>query len=552
MTNDESAAAEVPTPEEVRLFEFLERYLDSLHSGDVVSRSVLIERHPELAKCVRCIELLDRLAPERPAAKTTEASVQPATPQAFGKYELLEEIGRGGMGVVFRARQTDLDRLVAIKMILSSRLASADDVGRFHAEAKAAGSLRHPNIVAIHDAGEIHGQHFFAMDFVEGRSLAQALAAGPFEPKQAVECLAAIGKAVQYLHEHHIIHRDLKPSNILLAPDGTPFVTDFGLAKALAFDSPHTETGTMVGTLGYMPPEQTLGEPATPQGDVYSLGAILFEALTGRPPFQNASPFDTLMQVMEEDPPRLRKLNRNVPLTLEWICLKCLEKNPQNRYESAAALVDDLEKFLRGDPLLTAAPGLLRTIIRWGRREPALAGHLGTLAVCALILQIKYMISGFDRPYHLMVMSVFAAWALAAVICCWLMRRLRLPDVVQYAWAAFDAAFLTLLLYVTPPEVGQLGAGPILVGYPLLIVAAGLFFRVRLVTFMTVACVLSYAILVLCGREPIIRPQYNVIYEAALGVIGFMVGYQAYRIRLLTRYFEKEERGKVADPPAAE
>ncbi len=188
-------------------------------------------------------------------------------------------------------------------MILSSRLASADDVGRFHAEAKAAGSLRHPNIVAIHDAGEVHGQHFFAMDFVEGRSLAQALAAGAFEPKQAAECLAAIGKAVQYLHEHHIIHRDLKPSNILLAPDGTPFVTDFGLAKALAFDSPHTETGTMVGTLGYMPPEQTLGEPATPRSDVYSLGAILFEMLTGRPPFQNASPFDTLMQVMEEDPP---------------------------------------------------------------------------------------------------------------------------------------------------------------------------------------------------------------------------------------------------------
>ena len=166
MTNDENAA-EVPTPEDVRLFEFLERYLDSLHSGDVVSRSVLIERHPELAKCVRCIELLDRLAPERPS-KTTDVPAQPATPQSFGKYELLEEIGRGGMGVVFRARQTDLDRLVAIKMILSSRLASADDVGRFHAEAKAAGSLRHPNIVAIHDAGEVHGQHFFAMDFVEG------------------------------------------------------------------------------------------------------------------------------------------------------------------------------------------------------------------------------------------------------------------------------------------------------------------------------------------------------------------------------------------------
>ena len=497
---------------------------------------MLFERHPEMRRWVRCIELLDRLAPERPSAKTEASAAPPPTPQPFGKYELLEEIGRGGMGVVFRARQTDLDRLVAIKMILSSRLASADDVSRFHAEAKAAGSLRHPNIVAIHDAGEVHGQHFFAMDFVEGRSLAQALADGPFEPRQAAQCLAAIGRAVHYLHEHQIVHRDLKPSNILLAPDGTPFVTDFGLAKALAFDAPHTQTGTMVGTLGYMAPEQTLGESGSvsPQSDVYSLGAILFELLTGRPPFQNASPFDTLMQVMEEDPPRPRKLNREVPLTLEWICLKCLEKQPRNRYPSAAALVDDLEKFLRGEPLLTAAPGPIRSLVRWCRREPALASHLGALAVSAVILQLKYMVSGTDRPYHLMVMSVFGAWALAAIACCWLMRRLRLPDVVQYAWAFSDAAFLTLLLYVTPVEPGQFGAGPLLVGYPLLIVAAGLFFRVRLVVFMTVACVVSYAVLVAIGREPIIQTQYTLIYAAALGVIGFVVGYQVYRVRMLT------------------
>ena len=434
-------------------------------------------------------------------------------------------------------------------MILASRLASPDDVGRFHAEARAAGSLRHPNIVAIHDAGEVHGQHFFAMDFVEGRSLAQALAEGPFQPRQAAQCLAAIGKAVDYLHAHHIIHRDLKPSNILLAPDGTPFVTDFGLAKALAFDSPHTQTGTMVGTLGYMAPEQALGETAKATSDVYSLGAILFELLTGRPPFQNASPFDTLVQVIEEDPPRPRKLKRDVPLPLEWICLKCLEKQPRNRYPSAAALVDDLERFLRGDPLLRAAPGPVRSVIRWGRREPALASHLGAIAVSVLILQLKYMVSGSDPPYHLMVMSVFAAWGLTAVACCWLMRRLKLPDIVQYAWAAFDAGFLSLLLYVTPPEPGQAGAGPLLVGYPLLIVASGLFFRVRLVTFMTVACLVSFGVLVAVGREPVIRPQYTLIYAAALGVIGFVVGYQAYRVRILSGYFEKEDgvRGEKSE-----
>ncbi len=501
MTNTgDEPTIEMPTPDEARLFEFLERYLDSLHSGDLASRSVLIERHPELGQFVRCIELLDRLAPDAPVAKGDKPLVETklATPQPFGKYELLEEIGRGGMGVVFRARQTDLDRNVAIKMILSSRLASADDVGRFHAEAKAAGSLRHPNIVAIHDAGEVHGQHFFAMDYVEGRSLAQALANGPFEPRPAAQCVAAIGRAVEYLHEHQIIHRDLKPSNILLAPDGTPYVTDFGLAKALAIDSPHTQTGTMVGTLSYMAPEQTLGESGSisPRSDVYSLGAILFELLTGRPPFQNASPFDTLMQVMEEDPPRPRKLNRDVPLSLEWICLKCLEKQPRNRYQSAAALVEDLERFLRGEPLVDAAPGPIRSLIRWSRREPALATHLAGIAVSAGILQLKYMVSGRDPKYHLMVMSVFGAWALIAVIACWLMRQLRIPDYVQYAWAAADAVFLSLLIYVTPVEEGQFGAGPLLVGYPLLIVASGQFFRVRLVTFMTAACLIAYGVLV--------------------------------------------------------
>lgn len=523
--------------EEARLLELMERYLDSLQSGDLDSRSVLIERHPELAKWLRCLELLDRLAPEPDAAAKTPEKTS-AAPQPFGKYELLEEIGRGGMGVVFRARQTDLDRAVALKMILSSRLASSEDVRRFYAEARAAGSLRHPNIVGIHDAGEVHGQHFFAMDFVEGRSLAQALSDGPFEPRQAAVCLAAIGRAVQYLHEHQIVHRDLKPSNILLAADGTPFVTDFGLAKALGTDANHTQTGAIVGTLGYMSPEQAAGKQSetSPRSDVYSLGAILFELLTGRPPFKNPSPLDTLLQVIERDPPRPRQLRHDIPLSLEWICLKCLEKEPRNRYDSAAALVADLERFLRGEPLQVGPPGVLRTIVRWARREPTLASHLGALGVAATIVQAKYLFAGFDRPYHLTMMGTFAAWGLVAVIFHWFMRRVRRWDLVQYAWAASDAAFLTLMLYIveSPPSTVP---GPLLIGYPLLIVAAGLFFRVRLVTFMTIACLLSYASLILLGREPIFRSQYNMIYLATLVVIGLVVGYQAYRIRMLTTYF---------------
>jgi tRNA A-37 threonylcarbamoyl transferase component Bud32 len=481
-------------------------------------------------------------------APPAASDAQRAEPQQFGKYELLEEIGRGGMGVVFRARQTDLDRIVALKMILSNRLASTDDVRRFYAEARAAGSLRHPNIVAIHEVGQAHGQHFFAMDYVEGKSLADALLDGPFEARRAAQCVAVIGRAIEYLHEHKIIHRDLKPSNILVAADGTLYVTDFGVAKALGGARLQTETGAIVGTLGYMAPEQAGGQSSeiSFQSDVYSLGAILFELLTGRPPFRNPNPLDTLMQVIQGEPPRPRQLNPTVPPSLERICLKCLEKEPHNRYESAAALVDDLERYLRDEPPKVGPPGIAQSLWRWARREPTLAAHLAAVAASALIVQVWYMLYGHGLAYHLTVMGIFAAWAAVAAVCHWLLRRASGANAVRFAWAASDVFVLTLMLYIAadPPEP----LGPLLIGYPLLIVASGLFFRVRLVAFMTVTCLLSYAALVVLNREPIIRPQYNLIYAAALAVIGFVVGFQAYRLRVLTRYFD-ERKTEISKSP---
>jgi serine/threonine protein kinase len=544
------APDEALSPDDAALFAMLEHYMSSLHQGDLLSRSVMIDGNPALAKWMRYLELLDRLAPDRTAVDAASSERVPAvtemTPQPFGKYQLLEEIGRGGMGVVYRAHQTDLDRSVALKMILSSRLASPDDVRRFYAEARAAGSLRHPNIVGIHEAGEVHGQHFFAMDFIEGRSLAQELAGGPFDPGRAAECVAAVARAVQYLHEHHMIHRDLKPSNILLAPDGTPYVTDFGLAKTLGGNSVHTQSGLIVGTIGYMSPEQATGHaPAhSPLSDIYSLGAILFELLTGRPPFQNASPIDTLLEVIEGEPPRPRQLNRHIPIALELVCLRCLEKDPRRRYPSAAALVADLEHFLRGEPLDVTPAGVVHRVLRWARREPTLAMHLGAIFVCALIVQIKYMISGYDLPYHLVVMLLFGAWAGVALMCQFLLRRSGEKNGPRYLWAFADAYLLTAMLYIADNPLG-----PLLIGYPLLIVASGLFFRVRLVTFMTIACLTAYGLLVLVGRDPVVKPQYTLLYAAALAVIGLVCGYQAYRVRVLSGYFEG--RGTRSDGETA-
>jgi eukaryotic-like serine/threonine-protein kinase len=274
--------------------------------------------------------------------------------QTFGEYELLAEIARGGMGVVYRARQTILDRVVALKMILAGRLADSEDVTRFRSEAAAAGKLQHPNIVAVHDVGEFDGQHFFTMEYIEGISLDQKLAHGPLAGKVAARYVRILARAVAYAHKQGILHRDLKPSNILIGSDDEPHITDFGLAKRLGPESSgQTRSGAILGTPSYMSPEQAQGKSQDlgPASDVYSLGAILYELVTGRPPFRAESPLDTVMQVIDNDalPPRL--LNPKIDHDLETICMKCLEKNASMRYPSADALGEDLQRYLDGDSI---------------------------------------------------------------------------------------------------------------------------------------------------------------------------------------------------------
>ncbi len=272
------------------------------------------------------------------ALRASDASMKG---KSFGDYELLEEIGRGGMGVVYRAKQRSLNRTVALKMILRGELATPEDLARFQTEAQAAAHLEHPNIVPVYEAGQRDGQAYFSMRFVEGQTLAEMLARGPLRPRDAARYLAAISRAVHYAHEHGILHRDLKPSNILIDKDDQPHVTDFGLAKRVSGEAPQagrTETGAIVGTPAYMAPEQVSNRRGTPSpaSDVYSLGVILYEMLTGRPPFQAPTPVDTLLLVLDQDPVRPRLLNPGVDADLEMICLKCMQKEPDLRYPSAA------------------------------------------------------------------------------------------------------------------------------------------------------------------------------------------------------------------------
>jgi WD40 repeat protein len=357
------------------------------------------QRFPEHADTLRAqIELHRAMAadagsgpgPSRSAEAETLAPVTPAPgapawPRVPG-YEILGELGRGGMGVVYRARQTALNREVALKMVLAGEHAGAAERARFRAEAEAVARLSHPNVVQIHEVGEHDGLPFFSLEYCPGGSLAGRLDGTPWPARRAAELVETLARGVHAAHQAGVVHRDLKPANVLLTADGIPKVTDFGLAKRLDVDTGQTQSGAIVGTPSYMAPEQAAGRPKDvgPAADVYALGAILYELLTGRPPFRAATPLDTVLQVVGDDPVPPRRLQPMVPRDLETVCLKCLDKQPRRRYASAAALAADLRRFLAGEPVTARPVTSVERALKWARRRPAVAGLLLLVAAVTL------------------------------------------------------------------------------------------------------------------------------------------------------------------------
>lgn len=568
---------------ESRLERVLGELTDRLRRGQAVNLEAAIALHPDLADDLRqlwpAVVLAEELAPPLAAEDETTLKPQgstakpvPFTKRTFGDYELLEELGRGGMGVVYRAWQKSLARTVALKMMLSVD-ASQEELLRFKAEAAAIGRLDHPNLVPIYESGEVDGIPYFSMKYVEGQTLAQRVAEAPLPAREAAAILLKVADAIEHAHSKGILHRDLKPSNILIDSNGEPHVTDFGLAKDVGsrdelkrerdpngelppFHS-ITATGAIIGTPSYMPPEQaarTRGK-LSPASDVYSLGAILYFMLTGRPPFAAASLVDTLMLVLEQEPVAPRMLNPKVDRDLEIICLKCLQKPADLRYGSAAALAMDLRSYLAGESI-SAGPrslfGFISRMLRPTHHEAVLENwgllwiwhSLMILALCGFSNVMKWIDVTAEWTYPAFWTAGLITWAFFF----WEMRKRGGPisfveRQIAHVWAAavLAAIFMFLIEMIMGLNVLTLS--------PLLAVFAGMVFLVKAGmlsgTFYINALVLFATSLVMAAWTAFDLITFGVVSA----VCFFIPGLKYYRQRLRSIADAKGEEGSHIPAP---
>jgi predicted Ser/Thr protein kinase len=561
MTPPSTAEALSPADEDL-LAELVEALSETRGTAALALLERQVAEHPRLAGQLRelfaTMSMAEAVAEEstilewrdrsRPApAASRPLPVEPGgfvpgvtpLPASFDDYELLEELGRGGMGVVYRARQKSLGRTVAVKMLLRRDLATAADLNRFQSEAEAAARLDHPGIVSIFEVGECGGHPFYSMRFIEGTTFAKRLAAGPVPPREAAAILVQVAEAVDAAHRRGVLHRDLKPSNILIDSSGTPHVSDFGLAKRIEEDQDVTHTGAILGTPCYMSPEQAAGSRGDvgPTSDVWSLGAILYQTLTGRPPFQAANPMDTLLAVLESDPPVPRSLDPAVDRDLELIALKSLQKPQELRYASAAALAADLRAYLAGEPVAARRGGFGEIVARlfrethhatvlenWGLLWMWHSVVILTLCVVTDVLAWQGVVSRW--PYMVLWGGGLAVWAPIF----WALRHRAGPVTaverqIAHIWGG--SVIASVLLF----WVEGLLALPVLTLSPVLALLAGIVFFAKAGilsgAFYVQAAVLFGTALVMC----LVPAWQHVIFGIVSGLCFFVPGLKYYRQR---------------------
>lgn len=531
---------------EARLAAALDELAARQKAGQTIDWARLRAEQPDLVDELRQLlavgQVVEGLAQVTRSSPSTPPTVEPprgALPQSFDRYRLEEELGRGGMGVVYKAWDNELQRHIALKMILRGQQASPADQARFRTEAKAAAGLTHSNIVPVYHVGESEGLAYFSMKLVPGPTLARIVADGPLPQRRAAEIVRDVARAVQHAHEQGILHRDLKPSNVLLDEEGRPLVTDFGLAKRSAGDPSLTGTGMILGTPSYMAPEQAEAGAATePTADIYSLGAILYELLTGRPPFLASTPVDTLLLVRTEEPVRPKLLNPGLDLDLEFICRKCLEKNPAHRYASAAALAHDLDAFLAGEPVSARTSSLVYLLTRFFRdthHAPVLENwgvlwmwhSLQLLLLCG-VTGVMYAAGVHGHLPYLLLWSIgLVVWGSIF----WNLRRRGGPVTfverqIGHAWTAGVAASIAIFIVEVLLDLPALELTPVLA------VIAGMVFLFKAGTlsgwFYGAAAAMFLAVVPMAWLGP---PWSLAIFGAISALSFFLPGLKYYRQR---------------------
>lgn len=545
-----------------QLADILAKLTDRVQRGEAVNLEQVCRAHPLLASDLRELwgtvlvanAVGSDIRDETPRDGQEQEDGFEQPPRRVGEYELLREIGRGGMGVVYLARQVNLDRELAVKTILRGPFASAADRQRFLAEAQAAARLDHPGIVPVYQVGEDAGRMYFSMKYIPGSTLADLLVDGPLEPHVTARIMSQVSRAIEFAHQHGVLHRDLKPSNILIDEAGQPHLTDFGLAKRITDPHSMTHSGAIVGTPAYMSPEQAAGNRGWvgPSSDVYSLGAILYHALTGVPPFQARTPVDTLMKVIEQDPVPPRQLNRQVDRDLELIAVRCLQKPTDLRYASAAALADDLEAYLNHQPI-SARSGRLTHVVSRLFRETHHATvlenwgvlwmwHSLALLVACLLTNVLFWKQIDNRwAYFYLWSAGFGTWA--AVF--WFLRHRQGPvTFVERQIAHIWAAALLCIIALFPLEA-YLGLAPLKLS-PVLGLIAGMVFLVKAGILSGVFYIQAAALFVTAGLMAVFTSYEHLIFGVVSAACFFFPGLKYYRQQVLRQQLDRAD----GDEPA--
>lgn len=528
---------------------------DQLHQGQPVDLHQVCSEHPlcrqnplladELRAIWGTIIVTDAIGSHEvrlmgdSSSTTSDSNVwRMSLPCNFGDYRLIEEVGRGGMGVVYRAEQVGLGRQVAVKMILKDQLASESERQRFFAEARATARLQHAGIVPVYDVGEIDARPYFAMQYIQGRTLQELINTNSIDERQSVRIVAMIAEAVDFAHQNGILHRDIKPSNILVDSNGIARLTDFGLAKHTDAGESLTRTGVVLGTPSYMSPEQASGRMGniSPASDVYSLGSVLYHALTGRPPFVAKTTMDMLLQVMEQDPPSARLLNPKIDRDLEMVLVRCLQKPPDLRYPSAAKLASDLNAYLKDEPISARSGQFAQVVARWFREThhaPVLE-NWGLLWMWhSLVLVIASVLTELLQWSHAGVVSYPLLWtvglgAWAAVF--WALRRRMGPVTfverqIAHVWGAAMIGIAALF-----PVEWALGLAPLTLT-PLLAVITGMMFFIKAGILSGVFYIQAVSLFV-AGAAMLAWPQIaHLIFAVVAGLCFFIPGLKYYRLR---------------------